>query len=121
MRLRTAGTSNCVKTAQLVVLVIAAAGSLATAQAPAKDDTGAGIYKANCVICHGDDGAGTTLGTRLQVKDLRSKEVQDRSAAELAQAIMAGTDKMPAFKSRLDSDQIQKLIEFIREKKPKSP
>ena len=117
--LRISAASKYVKTALVVALAILAAGSQATAQTAASLDSAGATYKANCAICHGDDGAGSAIGARLHVKDLRSKEVQDRSAKELEQIVRAGTGNMPAFGSRLDGEQIQKVIEFVRQKAPK--
>jgi len=94
-----------------------AAGPLAIAQTIAATEAAASTYKANCVICHADDGSGTALGIRLKAKDLRSKEVQDKTSAELAQTIRAGKGNMPAFGTRMDSEQIDKLIEYVRQKK----
>jgi cytochrome c6 len=94
-----------------------AAGPLAMAQTTATTETAASAYKANCVICHADDGSGTPLGIRLKAKDLRNKEVQEKPSSELAQTIRAGKGNMPAFGTRMDSEQIDKLIEYVRQKK----
>ena len=102
------------KTAHIVFLGIVATASLKAAQEPPTPGTTASIFKEKCAPCHGDDGAGTTLGIRLHVKDLRSKEVQAQSAKVLADTVSAGKGLMPAFGTRLDSDQIQKLIEYVR-------
>jgi mono/diheme cytochrome c family protein len=104
-----------------LVFGIAAMRFIVAAQSPATDDPAASLYKLNCATCHGDDGAGSTLGLRMNVKDLRSKEVQDKTSTELEQAIRNGSDKMPAFKNRLNDNQIQKLVEYIRQKKAKTP
>jgi mono/diheme cytochrome c family protein len=123
--LRTWGLHGSLKTARLVVLGIAGAGSfvpvgpMATAQSSANSATAASTYKANCAICHGEDGSGTALGNRLHVKDLRAREVQDKSTKALAQIISAGKGSMPAFGTRLDSEQIQKLVEYVRHNKTK--
>jgi mono/diheme cytochrome c family protein len=101
----------------LALLGIVAAGPLAMAQSTAARDTAASTYKANCVICHGEDGSGTPLGIRLKAKDLRSKEVQDKPSKELAETIHTGKGNMPAFGTRLSSDQIDKLVEYVRQKK----
>jgi mono/diheme cytochrome c family protein len=71
-------------------------------------------YKANCAICHGEDGAGSAIGARLKVKDLRGKEVQDRPTAELEQAVRGGKGNMPPLGSRLSDEQIHHLIEYVR-------
>ena len=112
--LRMFGVHGKLKTTCLAVLGIAAACALTTTQAAANTETAADTYKANCAICHADDGSGTALGKRLHAKDLRAKEVQDKRAEELAQTIHAGKNNMPAFGNRLDGDQIQKLVDHIR-------
>ena len=98
----------------VVVLGIAIAGPMAAAQAPAAPETPEGLFKTNCALCHGDDGAGTELGKRFKVKDLRSKEVQDRSSADLSKVVHDGKDNMPPFGKRLDDNQIESLIGYIR-------
>ena len=120
--LRTWGLHGSLKTAQVVVLGIAAAGLfglLANAQTTANPATAADTYKTNCAICHGEDGSGTVLGNRLHVKDLHAREVQEKSTKALAQIISAGKGSMPAFGTRLDSEQIQKLVEYVRHNKTK--
>lgn len=101
----------------LFLLGTLAAGPSAMAQTTASPETTASIYKANCVICHAEDGSGTPLGIRLKAKDLRSKEVLEKPSEELAQTIRAGKGNMPAFGTRMDSEQIDKLIEYVRQKK----
>jgi mono/diheme cytochrome c family protein len=87
---------------------------MATAQTPANQETPESLFKTNCALCHGDDGAGTELGKRFKVKDLRSKEVQDKSSADLAQIVHDGKNNMPPFGKRLDDKQIESLIGYIR-------
>ena len=75
---------------------------------------GGKIFADQCALCHGDDGAGTELGKRFKVKDLRSKEVQDKSSADLALIVHDGKNNMPPFGKRLDDKQIESLIGYIR-------
>jgi mono/diheme cytochrome c family protein len=96
--------------AAMVMVAAGAVGEVPTA--PSKETLAA--YKANCAICHGDDGAGSAIGARLKVKDLRGKEVQDRPAAELEQAVRGGKGNMPPLGSRLSDEQIHHLIEYVR-------
>jgi mono/diheme cytochrome c family protein len=108
------GLNGSQKTAGIILLGIATAASFAAAQDPPTPETTAAIFKEKCAPCHGDDGAGTTLGIRLHAKDLRSKEVQAQSSKVLADTVSAGKGLMPAFGTKLDADQIQKLIEYVR-------
>ena len=67
-------------------------------------------------MCHGPDGSGQTpMGRKLNVRDLRSAEVQKQSDADLTQLIGRGKGKMPAFGKSLSEDQIKSLVAHIRE------
>jgi len=99
--------------AALAACVFLTAGSIAYSQTPAATDA-AGTFKSKCAACHGEDGAGSTLGKRLHAPDLRSKEVQGQSTDALVQIVTKGKNNMPAFGNRLDNDQIQKLVAYIR-------
>jgi mono/diheme cytochrome c family protein len=73
------------------------------------------VFKANCTLCHGEDGSGNThSGKALKAKDLRSAEVQKQSDAELAAVISKGRGKMPAFGSKFSPDTINALVAYIR-------
>jgi mono/diheme cytochrome c family protein len=74
---------------------------------------GAAIYKTRCVACHGADGSGQTpVGKSLNVRDLRSPEVQNLTDAEITKVLMNGKGKMPAI--RLAEADIKAVIAFIR-------
>ena len=76
---------------------------------------GPALFKKNCVPCHGADGSGQTpAGKMMKVRDLRSPEVQKKTAKELATTIADGKDKMPSFKSHLTAADIDALVAFIR-------
>lgn len=102
------------KVSRLAFLGIITMSPLAMAQTAPAPETAESLFKTNCALCHGDDGAGTELGKKFNVKDLRSKEVQDKSSEDLAQIIRVGKDNMPAFGKRLNEEQIQKLVDYVR-------
>lgn len=110
--LRISGVSRTLKIAALMVFASFTAGSVAYAQAAGSTDAAA-TFKSKCVTCHAADGSGSALGKRLHAPDLRTKDVQDKTSAALAQVISAGKNNMPAFGNRLDKDQIQKLADYI--------
>jgi cytochrome c6 len=73
------------------------------------------VFKANCTLCHGEDGsANTPTGKALKARDLRSDEVQKQTDAELAAVIAKGRNKMPAFGSKFSQDMIKSLVAYIR-------
>jgi cytochrome c6 len=102
-----------------LALLFASFFARASAQTAGDADAATAAFKANCAICHGEDGSGTPFGNRLHAKDLRGKDVQAKSSDELAQTIRMGKNNMPAFGNRLDAAQIEKLIQYIRNKKVK--
>ena len=73
------------------------------------------LFKTNCELCHGPDGSGNTgPGKAFHAQDLRSDETQKQSDAALIEVITKGRGKMPAFGAKLKSDDITKLVAYIR-------
>jgi mono/diheme cytochrome c family protein len=95
-----------------------AAVVLLPGRAPAVGATmvdGAGTFKAKCALCHGTDGSGNTpAGKNMGVRDLGSAAVQKQSDTQLSGIIEKGKNKMPAFKSSLNGDQVRELVALIR-------
>ena len=71
-------------------------------------------FQTKCAMCHGQDGAGSSVGKSMNVPDLRAPAVQKSPDAELAQIISNGKAGMPAFKGSLSDDQIHALVTHIR-------
>ena len=72
-------------------------------------------YDAKCAMCHSKDGGGNTpMGKSMKVPDLRSKAVQSKSNAELADVIAKGKGVMPAYGSQLSKQQINDLVAYVR-------
>lgn len=95
-------------------LLLVTTASAATGDKRSANDTGRAAFKANCVSCHGADGAGTPLGKSMQAPDLRSPEVQEKPDGDLAQTITAGRGDMPSFKRILSGEQVQTVIDYVR-------
>jgi mono/diheme cytochrome c family protein len=99
-----------------VISVVVLSFTFVSAQAQTAPNDGAALYKAKCAMCHGPDGAGKTpVGAKLNVRDLRSPEVQKQSDSDLAHVIEQGKGKMPVFGKTLSEDQIKSLVAQIRE------
>lgn len=76
---------------------------------------GAGIFKEKCVLCHGADGGGNTpLGKQLQAANLRSKDVQKKTNAELRKTVHDGSANMPPFADQLSDEQIDQVVKYVR-------
>lgn len=77
--------------------------------------SGAATFKSKCQLCHGADGTGnTTLGKQLQAANLRSKEVQKKTNAELHKVIHDGNGNMPPFADQLNDAEIDQVIKYVR-------
>jgi cytochrome c6 len=79
------------------------------------NESGSDIYKKSCMTCHAADGSGSSLGKRLHAPDLRTKAVQDQSLEAMTQIVTTGKANMPSFKTRLDTQQIQKVVDYVRQ------
>lgn len=101
------------KKTTILALLLTAALPLAAAA------DNAAVYKAKCAACHGAEGDGqTTMGKKMNLRDLRSPEVQKQSNAELTKIITDGKSKMPAYKAKLTAEEIKGLVAFMRELVP---
>jgi len=101
----------------LVIPMVAIAVSFAN-QSRAAGTTlseGGDVFKAKCAACHAADGSGNTpAGKKLNIRDLRSAEVQSQSDNALLSIIAKGKGKMPPYGNSLGEDKIRQLVAFIR-------
>ena len=99
------------RTLAMILLGVAICPSWVFAQGDA-----AALFKSKCVLCHGEDGSGSTpSGKALKAKDLRTEDTQKKSDAEITDVITKGRNKMPAFGQKLKPDQIQQLVAYVRQ------
>jgi len=74
------------------------------------------LFNAKCAICHAADGSGNTAnGKKLNVRDLRSPEVQKMSDQKLSEIISVGKGKMPGYEKALGKDKVSDLVTYTRE------
>ncbi len=74
-----------------------------------------GLYKSHCAMCHGQDARGNTpVGKVVHIPDLLSPQVQSKSDADLNAVIENGKGKMPAFKTKLKTEEVQDLVAYLR-------
>jgi mono/diheme cytochrome c family protein len=77
-----------------------------------------GVFAKTCQTCHGPDGKGGPVkledGTRLRVPSLREGHALRHPDSDYVKQIREGGDGMPAFKDKLNQQQIDDLIHFIR-------
>jgi len=73
------------------------------------------IYNSRCSICHATDGSGNTAeGKKLEARDLRGSHVQGQSDEKLMETVLYGMGKMPRFEKKLNPEQIQEVLAYIR-------
>lgn len=96
-----------------VAAILCLAASIIT---PAYAQTsGADIYKAKCLMCHGPDGmANNPAGKALKAKSFKDPEVVKASDAELFAVVKNGKGKMPAENGKLTDAQIKEAIAYVR-------
>lgn len=85
---------------------------LLSLSAQAQDESA--TYKAKCAMCHGADGTGSSMGTKMGAHDFTTVAVQGMSDAELIDTITNGKNKMPKYGTSLKPEEIKGLVAYIR-------
>lgn len=79
------------------------------------DNPGETVYTQKCTACHAADGSGNNfMGKKLNVRDLRSPEVQKQTDTELTTVITKGKNKMPSYEKTLKPEEIKAVVAFMR-------
>jgi plastocyanin len=106
---------------RLVVLSIPAATRSTVnprANEPGSWRSGADHFASHCASCHGAEGRGTAMGSRMYppVPDLASADIQGLSDGALFAVIENGVrwTGMPSFRAEHDADATWDLVSFIR-------
>lgn len=68
--------------------------------------TGKEIFEKNCAKCHGKDGTKRLLGAKNLQKSVLT-------ATENYETIANGKGKMPSWKEKLSTEQINQVIEYL--------
>lgn len=115
-RNRTTKPMKAIVTLAMMIFVLVLSNSSHAGSTTIKTlDDDQSLFKSKCATCHGADGSGnTTMGKQLNVRDLRSTEIQKQTNVQLAGIIKNGKGKMPAFGKSLNDGQINQLVAFIR-------
>ncbi|MGA8501399.1 MAG: cytochrome c [Candidatus Sulfotelmatobacter sp.] len=80
---------------------------------PAHAQSAADLFKSKCAGCHGADGTGSAMGTKMGAHDFTTADVQGMSDAHLTDIITNGKNKMPKYAS-LKPEDIKGLVAYIR-------
>jgi mono/diheme cytochrome c family protein len=76
------------------------------------------VYAEACARCHklnGEGGQVEVLGKKLNVPSFKKGHALKHTDEEFAKQISDGGDGMPAFKDRLNEQQIKDLVRFVRQ------
>jgi len=95
-----------------LVLAAFAAGAGSAADATA----GKGVYDKSCKSCHGADGtpnAAVAKMTKVEMKDLKSPEIQALSDTDLKKIITEGKGKMKPAKS-VSGASLDDVVAYVR-------
>ena len=102
------------KSFRLGLVILLALGVIAICSSSAVAQDAAATYKAKCAMCHGPDGKGSAMGTKMGAHDFTSDEVQKQTDAQLTEIISKGKGKMPAYDGKLKDTEIKDLVAYIR-------
>jgi mono/diheme cytochrome c family protein len=96
------------------LVTLLAGGLIAVCSTSAVAQDAAGTYKAKCAMCHGPDGKGSAMGTKMGARDFASAEVKAETDAQLTDIINKGKGKMPAYTGKLSDADVKGLVAYIR-------
>lgn len=65
------------------------------------------LFEKKCARCHGTDGAKTLFG----IKSLQKSRMED---ADIVQIIQNGKRIMPAYKTKLSTEEVNQLKDYIK-------
>ena len=97
--------------------IVAGVEAQVTSSASGDSTKGKTIYETNCLICHGERGKGDgLLGASLRPPptDLTGPGARAKSDKDLRTVIHEGRGVMPAWKTRLNEQDIQNVLAYIR-------
>lgn len=101
----------------LITMIVLAATLAWVAPLKAADvAAGKDLYGKKCANCHGPNGEGKDAIAKMfnvQMKPLTSKEVQDKSDADLKKTMLEGVGKMKAVKD-LDAKGADDIAAYLR-------
>ena len=100
----------------LAIIGLALFTNTQTVQADGDAKAGKTVYEKKCKICHGATGEGNPAMAKVmkvEIKNLGTKEIQDKKDDEWKKAITEGTGKMKPIKE-LSSTEIANVIAYSR-------
>jgi cytochrome c6 len=99
----------------LIIVTMGTIGAIGLTLLPAAiaAEDGKALYEQKCAMCHGKNGVATAMGKGS--KNFNDPEFQKANTAEaIAKVTADGKNKMPAYKDKLKSDQVQAIADYIK-------
>jgi len=84
---------------------------------PFTDETrkeGERLYTINCQSCHGNPGKGNYIALQPSPGDPATEKIQRNLDGEIFHKVAAGRGQMPSFRSVLSTDEIWKIVSYLR-------
>ncbi|MDX9727752.1 MAG: cytochrome c [Bacteroidales bacterium] len=84
---------------------------------PFTDETrkeGERLYRINCQSCHGDPGRNNYIALVPPPGDPATEKIQKNSDGEIFHKVAVGRGQMPSFRSVLSTDEIWKVVSYLR-------
>ena len=101
---------------RIILITLTLAGLAAAPVSAADAKAGQAVYDRSCRSCHGADGApnpAIAKAMNVQMRDLKSPEVQSKSDADLKKAITDGQGKMRPIPS-VSGAAVDNVIAYVR-------
>jgi mono/diheme cytochrome c family protein len=89
----------------------------APAPSAARLSVASGLFRQYCLVCHGPRGTGAEIRASMPaIPDFTSRDWQaTANSTQLAVSILEGKGTlMPSFRGRIDEDQAQNLVAYVR-------
>ena len=92
--------------------LVLGAGLLLAQQAP----DGAALYTRNCASCHGATGVpnATMVRSLGPIPDFTAASMTSVADSTLINTITGGKNKMPAYRTRLNPEQVRAVVGYVR-------
>jgi mono/diheme cytochrome c family protein len=101
---------------RMMITTLALTGLFAAAGFAADAKAGQGVYNTSCKSCHGADGtpnAGVAKMMKVDMKDLKSAEIQAMSDDDIKSVITGGKGKMKPVSS-VTGASVNDVVAYVR-------
>jgi mono/diheme cytochrome c family protein len=101
---------------RIVSITLALAGLWSTGASAADAKAGQAVYNSSCKSCHGPDGGGNPSVAKMmkvEMKDLKSADVQALSDADIKSIVSSGKGKMRPI-TAVSGGALDNVVAYIR-------